>query len=133
MRAHTPPPLVVYKYNSKYWLLTTYPIQTELCLNNFCVSSNNRYYNCANNKSSLGLGSFFSKVIILDEPSSGLDPEARRQTWDLLKKYRSGRTIMLTTHYMDEADYLGDRIAIMANGRLQCAGTSMYLKQQYGK
>ncbi|KAK2172715.1 hypothetical protein NP493_937g00020 [Ridgeia piscesae] len=74
-----------------------------------------------------------SKVIILDEPTSGLDPEARRQTWDLLKKYRSGRTIMLTTHYMDEADYLGDRIAIMANGRLQCCGTPMYLKQQYGK
>ena len=78
-------------------------------------------------------GIFFSKVIILDEPTSGLDPEARRQTWDLLKKYRYNRTIMLTTHYMDEADYLGDRIAIMANGKLQCSGTSMYLKQEYGE
>ena len=80
-----------------------------------------------------GHGVLFPKVIILDEPTSGLDPEARRQTWDLLKKYRSDRTIMLTTHYMDEADYLGDRIAIMTNGRLQCCGTPMYLKQQYGK
>ena len=78
-------------------------------------------------------GVLFPKVIILDEPTSGLDPEARRQTWDLLKKYRSDRTIMLTTHYMDEADYLGDRIAIMVNGRLQCCGTPMYLKHQYGK
>ena len=73
-----------------------------------------------------------AKVVILDEPTSGLDPEARRQTWDLLKKYKSGRTIMLTTHNMEEADYLGDRIAIMVDGTLRCCGSPMYLKRKYG-
>lgn len=43
-----------------------------------------------------------------------------------------GRTVILTTHYMDEADFLGDRIAIIANGQLQCCGTSVFLKSQFG-
>ncbi|TEB16916.1 ABC transporter-like [Perkinsus sp. BL_2016] len=73
------------------------------------------------------------KVVFLDEPTSGMDPFARRSTWDLLKRKRnSGRVICLTTHYMDEADVLGDRIAIMAHGRLECAGTSVFLKKMYG-
>ena len=73
------------------------------------------------------------KVVFLDEPTSGMDPFARRSTWDLLKRKRnSGRVICLTTHYMDEADVLGDRIAIMAHGRLECAGTSVFLKKIYG-
>ncbi|KAK3101854.1 hypothetical protein FSP39_006814 [Pinctada imbricata] len=62
------------------------------------------------------------KVVILDEPTSGMDPAARRQTWEILKKYREGRTIVLSTHFMDEADVLGDRIAIMAEGVVKCAG-----------
>ncbi|OBS79298.1 hypothetical protein A6R68_18313, partial [Neotoma lepida] len=53
-----------------------------------------------------------SKVVILDEPSSGMDPVSRRATWDILQHYKHNRTILLTTHYMDEADILGDRIAI---------------------
>jgi ABC-type multidrug transport system ATPase subunit len=61
-----------------------------------------------------------------------MDPEARRQTWDILLKERTGRTMILSTHFMDEADLLGDRIAILANGRLQCCGTSMFLKRKYG-
>ncbi|XP_045164403.2 phospholipid-transporting ATPase ABCA3-like isoform X2 [Mercenaria mercenaria] len=73
-----------------------------------------------------------SKVVILDEPTSGMDPAARRQTWDILQKYREGRTIILTTHFMDEADILGDRIAIMADGVVKCCGTSMFLKKLYG-
>uniref|UniRef100_A0A3B4B911 ABC transporter domain-containing protein n=1 Tax=Periophthalmus magnuspinnatus TaxID=409849 RepID=A0A3B4B911_9GOBI len=59
-----------------------------------------------------------SKVVMLDEPTSGMDPSARRSTWDLLQGEKRGRTILLTTHYMDEADLLGDRIAIMAGGEL---------------
>ena len=47
--------------------------------------------------------------------------------------WRSGRTVVLTTHYMDEADVLGDRIAIMARGKLVCAGSSLFLKQKYGE
>ena len=61
-----------------------------------------------------------------------MDPEARRQTWDILQKARKGRTMLLTTHFMDEADYLGDRIAIMAKGKLVCSGSSLFLKKRYG-
>lgn len=84
-------------------------------------------------KLSLGLALIGkSKVIMLDEPTSGMDPSARRFTWDLLQRYRSGRTILLTTHFMDEADVLGDRIAIMAGGKIQCCGSSLFLKNKYG-
>ncbi|KAM4813644.1 phospholipid-transporting ATPase ABCA3-like [Urocitellus parryii] len=73
-----------------------------------------------------------SKVIILDEPSSGMDPVSKRLTWNLLMQYKHNRTILVTTPYMDEADTLGDRIAILAMGTLQCCGSSMFLKQIYG-
>ncbi|XP_004373509.1 ATP-binding cassette sub-family A member 3-like [Trichechus manatus latirostris] len=73
-----------------------------------------------------------SKVVILDEPSSGMDPVSRRVTWDLLQKYKQSRTILLSTHCMDEADVLGDRIAVMVRGTLQCCGSSAFLKQRYG-
>ncbi|XP_064211531.1 phospholipid-transporting ATPase ABCA3 isoform X2 [Tribolium castaneum] len=73
-----------------------------------------------------------SKVVMLDEPTAGMDPSARRAIWNLLQKQKSGRTILLTTHYMDEADLLGDRIAIMTGGELQCCGSSFFLKKKYG-
>ncbi|KAM9208961.1 phospholipid-transporting ATPase ABCA3-like [Dugong dugon] len=73
-----------------------------------------------------------SKVVILDEPTSGMDTVSRRVTWDLLQQYKQDRTILLTTHCMDEADALGDRIAIMVRGTLQCCGSSIFLKQIYG-
>ncbi|GFY96206.1 ATP-binding cassette A1 [Actinidia rufa] len=73
-----------------------------------------------------------SKVVILDEPTSGMDPYSMRLTWQLIKKIKKGRIILLTTHSMDEADVLGDRIAIMANGSLKCCGSSLFLKHQYG-
>ncbi|XP_033746545.1 ATP-binding cassette sub-family A member 3-like [Pecten maximus] len=73
-----------------------------------------------------------SKVLILDEPTSGMDPAARRETWEILQKYKAGRTILLSTHFMDEADILGDRIAIMAEGVIKCCGTSLFLKKAYG-
>jgi ATP-binding cassette subfamily A (ABC1) protein 3 len=59
-----------------------------------------------------------SKVIMLDEPTSGMDTSTRRKLWDMLKKNKAGKIIILTTHYMDEADILGDRIAIMAEGKV---------------
>ncbi len=49
------------------------------------------------------------RVVVLDEPTAGVDPYSRRAIWDLLIKYKPGRTIILTTHFMDEADLLGDR------------------------
>lgn len=62
----------------------------------------------------------------------GMDPAARRALWDLLQREKHGRTILLTTHFMDEADVLGDRIAIMADGELKCCGTSFFLKKRFG-
>eukprot|EP00903_Cladosiphon_okamuranus_P008962 g8576.t1 len=73
-----------------------------------------------------------SNVVFLDEPTSGMDPHSRRFTWDLIRKNREGRVIVLTTHFMDEADLLGDRIAIMADGALRCCGSSIFLKNHYG-
>lgn len=73
-----------------------------------------------------------SSVVLLDEPTSGMDPYSRRFTWNVIRKMAPGRTIILTTHFMDEADLLGDRIAIMADGKLRCAGSSLFLKQQFG-
>ncbi|XP_038184150.1 ATP-binding cassette sub-family A member 17-like [Arvicola amphibius] len=73
-----------------------------------------------------------SKVLILDEPTSGMDSTSRRAIWDLLQQQKSNRTILLTTHFMDEADLLGDRIAILAKGELQCCGSPPFLKQKYG-
>uniref|UniRef100_A0AAX7TDJ0 P-type phospholipid transporter n=1 Tax=Astatotilapia calliptera TaxID=8154 RepID=A0AAX7TDJ0_ASTCA len=73
-----------------------------------------------------------SKVVILDEPTAGVDPYARRGIWDLLLKYRQGRTIILSTHHMDEADILGDRIAIISHGKLCCVGSSLFLKTHLG-
>ena len=61
-----------------------------------------------------------------------MDPDACRHTRSLLKKERIGRTMLLTTHLMDEADLLGDRIAIMADGVIQCVGSPMFLKNNYG-
>ncbi|XP_020558036.1 ATP-binding cassette sub-family A member 1 isoform X1 [Oryzias latipes] len=73
-----------------------------------------------------------SKVVVLDEPTAGVDPYSRRGIWDLLLKYRKGRTIILSTHYMDEAELLGDRIAIISKGKLCCCGSPLFLKSQLG-
>ncbi|XP_074316992.1 ABC transporter A family member 2-like [Silene latifolia] len=72
------------------------------------------------------------KLIILDEPTTGMDPVSRRQVWDIIENAKNGRTIILTTHSMEEADVLGDRIGVMAKGRLHCIGTSIRLKSRFG-
>ena len=59
------------------------------------------------------------KIIFLDEPTTGLDPQARRNLWDLVRQIRSrGTTVIITTHYMDESEYLCDRVAIVDSGRI---------------
>ncbi|XP_059162633.1 phospholipid-transporting ATPase ABCA3-like [Physella acuta] len=73
-----------------------------------------------------------TKVVFLDEPSTGLDPTSRQEMWSFLKRMRTNRTILLTTHDMNEAELLGDRIAIMVEGRVKCCGTPMFLKEAYG-
>ena len=71
-------------------------------------------------------------VVFLDEPTSGMDPFSRRSTWNIIRGVRDGRVTVLTTHFMDEADILGDRIAIMAEGVLQCCGSALFLKNRFG-
>ena len=64
------------------------------------------------------------EVLFLDEPTTGLDPQSRRQLWDLIVEFKSrGRTVLLTTHYMDEAQQLCDRVAIMDHGKVIALGT----------
>ena len=69
-----------------------------------------------------------SRAVFLDEPTSGMDPKSRRALWALLQRTKKRRVLVLTTHYMDEADLLADRIAVMSAGRLSCLGTSLFLK-----
>lgn len=73
-----------------------------------------------------------SKIVLLDEPTSGMDPTARRRLWDLLKNNKEDKIIILTTHYMEEADILGDRIAIMVHGDAEVCGSSLFLKRKFG-
>uniref|UniRef100_A0A4X2KJM6 ATP binding cassette subfamily A member 7 n=1 Tax=Vombatus ursinus TaxID=29139 RepID=A0A4X2KJM6_VOMUR len=73
-----------------------------------------------------------SRVVILDEPTAGVDPFSRRAIWELLLKYRQGRTVILSTHYMDEAELLGDRVAVIAGGQLRCCGSPLFLKSRLG-
>ena len=73
-----------------------------------------------------------STIVMLDEPTSGMDLTARRRMWDMLKREKRGRIIILTTHYMEEADILADRIAIMSQGKLYCLGSPLFLKKRFG-
>uniref|UniRef100_A0A8C4MIR5 ABC transporter domain-containing protein n=1 Tax=Equus asinus asinus TaxID=83772 RepID=A0A8C4MIR5_EQUAS len=72
------------------------------------------------------------QVLLLDEPTAGLDPFSRHQVWSFLKERKADRVILLTTNFMDEADILADRKVIMSNGRLKCAGSSVFLKRRWG-
>jgi len=68
------------------------------------------------------------EVLFLDEPTLGLDPQARRAIWEYIFRLKGEKTILLTTHYMDEADFLADRIGIMDEGKIVALGTSTELK-----
>ena len=73
-----------------------------------------------------------SSVCCIDEVSSGLDPLSRRKIWDILLAERGDRTIIMTTHFLDEADFLSDHIAILSKGTLVAEGPSISLKHRYG-
>ncbi|RPI60948.1 MAG: ABC transporter ATP-binding protein [Lysobacterales bacterium] len=73
------------------------------------------------------------ELLFLDEPTTGLDPQARRQLWDLIEEFkRAGRTILLTTHYMDEAERLCERVAIMDHGKIIALGSPRELVASIG-
>jgi ABC-2 type transport system ATP-binding protein len=73
-------------------------------------------------------------LLFLDEPTTGFDPSARRKAWGLVENLRAlGKTILLTTHYMDEAQHLADRVAVIAKGKLIALGTPEQLSTQQGE
>ncbi|KAF5097827.1 hypothetical protein D0Z00_002264 [Geotrichum galactomycetum] len=74
-----------------------------------------------------------SNVCCIDEASSGLDPVSRRIIWDILLTFRDTHTIILTTHFLDEADILSDKIAVLSKGHLKASGTSVHLKNTLGE
>ncbi|GAM20741.1 hypothetical protein SAMD00019534_039160 [Acytostelium subglobosum LB1] len=72
------------------------------------------------------------KIVFLDEPTTGMDPVARHQVWEIIERSKKNRAIVLTTHSMEEADILSDKIGIMAMGRLRCLGDNLHLKNKFG-
>jgi ABC-2 type transport system ATP-binding protein len=73
------------------------------------------------------------QLLFLDEPTTGLDPQSRRQLWEVIHRFRStGRTVMLTTHYMDEAERLCDRVAVVDQGKIIALGSPAQLISQLG-
>ena len=72
------------------------------------------------------------KIVFLDEPTTGMDPKNRQYIWQMIQSMKKDRAVMLTTHAMEEADALSDRIAIIMGGQLKCIGTPIALKNEYG-
>jgi ABC-type multidrug transport system ATPase subunit len=72
------------------------------------------------------------RIIFMDEPTTGMDPVSRRDVWNLIQKLKRNKVIVLSTHAMEEADILSDRIAVVCDGKLKCVGTPLYLKNAYG-
>jgi ABC-2 type transport system ATP-binding protein len=100
-------------------------------------SSNNMFENLSGGqKQKLGFALSLvnsPELLFLDEPSTGLDPNARRAVWDVVKTLKeNGKTILLTTHYLEEAEHLADRVAIMNHGRVIATGTSDEIISSYG-
>ncbi len=87
-------------------------------------------------KTKVGIGMALvsdAPLLFLDEPTTGLDPQARREVWDMIEKLKGlGKTIMLTSHYMEEVERLSDRAAVMINGKIQTIGEISYLINNYG-
>ena len=74
-----------------------------------------------------------AELLFLDEPTTGLDPNARRAIWDVIRRLKSkGRTVILTTHYLDEAEQLSDKVAIMNHGRIVAMGTAEDIVETHG-
>ncbi|XP_065108171.1 uncharacterized protein abca12 [Paramisgurnus dabryanus] len=74
-----------------------------------------------------------SRLVVLDEPTTGVDPCSRRSIWDIVLQHKQERTIILSTHHLDEAEVLSDRIAFLERGGLKCCGSPFYLKDKMAK
>uniref|UniRef100_A0A3B1KAG6 ATP binding cassette subfamily A member 12 n=1 Tax=Astyanax mexicanus TaxID=7994 RepID=A0A3B1KAG6_ASTMX len=71
-----------------------------------------------------------SRLVVLDEPTTGVDPCSRRSIWEIILQHKQERTIILSTHHLDEAEVLSDRIAFLERGGLKCCGSPYYLKDK---
>uniref|UniRef100_A0A4W6EYE2 ATP binding cassette subfamily A member 12 n=1 Tax=Lates calcarifer TaxID=8187 RepID=A0A4W6EYE2_LATCA len=74
-----------------------------------------------------------SRLVVLDEPTTGVDPCSRRSIWDIVIQHKKHRTIIMSTHHLDEAEVLSDRIAFLERGGLKCCGSPLYLKDKLGQ
>ncbi|KAM8855240.1 uncharacterized protein abca12 [Spinachia spinachia] len=74
-----------------------------------------------------------SRLVVLDEPTTGVDPCSRRNIWDIVIQYKKHRTVIMSTHHLDEAEVLSDRIAFLERGGLKCCGSPFHLKDQLGQ
>jgi ABC-type multidrug transport system ATPase subunit len=72
------------------------------------------------------------KIILMDEPTSGLDLESRNAFWEIIRGFKQNRCIVLSTHHLEEAEKLSDRIGIISEGKLLVLGTSQYIKNKFG-
>lgn len=72
-------------------------------------------------------------VILMDEPTTGMDPVSRRHVWSLIQKLKQDTAIIMTTHAMEEAEILSDKLIVLDHGKLMCAGTPLQLKHMLGK
>jgi ABC-2 type transport system ATP-binding protein len=100
-------------------------------------SAKNRFENLSGGqKQKMGLALALvgtPELLFLDEPTTGLDPNARRAIWEVIRKLKAkGKTIILTTHYLDEAQHLSDRVAIVNQGKIVAMGTSDEIIEQFG-
>lgn len=73
-----------------------------------------------------------SKIVILDEPTSGLDVDSRKIIWDLIKKIKLNRSVILSTQHIEEADILADRVCIMSHGKVIALDTPSEIKRKFG-
>nr|XP_054603018.1 glucosylceramide transporter ABCA12 isoform X2 [Nothobranchius furzeri] len=74
-----------------------------------------------------------SRLVVLDEPTTGVDPCSRRSIWDIVIQHKKNRTIIMSTHHLDEAEVLSDRIAFLEKGGIKCSGSPFYLKDKLGQ
>lgn len=73
------------------------------------------------------------QVVIMDQPTANMDAESRKIFWDMVKKHQKGRVFIFTTDSMEEADMVADRKAILSHGVLKCCGSSLFLRNRFGK
>ncbi|KAK9765542.1 hypothetical protein K7432_006044 [Basidiobolus ranarum] len=105
----------------------------DVSLSDKCFEKSGSYSGGMKRKLSLAIALLGNpSIILLDEPTTGMDVYSRNQIWQLIQDSKEGRVVILTTHSMEEADALGDRIAIMSKGKLQTLGSSLFLKNRFG-